>query len=202
MISMSLTPSSKPPGARASARTSPVTATEVSRVSCAKRSHTSGDTAFFTTTHCRSPVPSRSTRKATFPDERTVVTHPRTVTFRPVSLLNPLIRTKANVFDLAEVTFGERKLSRRRWECQRARAHIRVGHVDKSCSCVQWCACPIFREEVDGQSFASAPVAAAATMEHMNVLRVDPGPPVRHTAACALHARGAIVVRAQQERTA
>jgi hypothetical protein len=35
-----------------------------------------------------------------------VVTHPRTVTDRPTSLLNPLMRAKANVFDLAEVTFG------------------------------------------------------------------------------------------------
>jgi hypothetical protein len=42
-----------------------------------------------------------------------VVIHPRTVTTRPTSPLNPLMRVDANVIDLAEVTFGERKLSRR-----------------------------------------------------------------------------------------
>jgi hypothetical protein len=44
------------------------------------------------------------------------------VTTLPTSLLNPLMRVNANVIDLTEVTFGERKLSRRGQECQRSDA--------------------------------------------------------------------------------
>ena len=80
MISIPQTPSSYPPGARASARTAPVTASDVSIVSAAKRSQTGAATSAFATTHCSSPVPSRSTMNATLPDERRCVAQPRTVT--------------------------------------------------------------------------------------------------------------------------
>src|SRR5688572_5094137 len=74
---------SMPTGARGSARTSPVTRTEVSRVNCWYLAHTSGVTWVFTMTACEAPLPSRSTANATFPDERRFVTHACTVTFLP-----------------------------------------------------------------------------------------------------------------------
>ncbi len=81
---MALTPSSTPPGARVSARTVPVTATDVSWVRIRKVSHAAASTSPLATTHCRYPVPSRSTRKAIFPLDRVVETHPRTVTSSPM----------------------------------------------------------------------------------------------------------------------
>ena len=71
VMESSFTPSSNPPGARASGLTSPSTSIDVSCVSLPNRDHDSGETAFFTTTACSSPVPSRITMKATLPEERT-----------------------------------------------------------------------------------------------------------------------------------
>ena len=45
-----------------------------------KRSHTSGGDCVLTRTACITPVPSRMTANATFPEERTCATQPRTVT--------------------------------------------------------------------------------------------------------------------------
>ena len=75
--------SSWPPVARASARTTPVTATEVSRVSPATRAQVASGTSRFENTACRYPEPSRRTTKAIFPLDRVVVTQPRTVTDSP-----------------------------------------------------------------------------------------------------------------------
>src|SRR2546422_9156133 len=58
------------PGARASARTVPVTSTEVSCVSPPNASHAASGTSFFESTTCRYPVPSRSITNPIFPDER------------------------------------------------------------------------------------------------------------------------------------
>src|SRR4030081_2827991 len=58
-------------------------ATDVSVVSSAKRAHTSGAIWLFTNTVWQTPVPSRSSAKAILPDERTWVTHARTVTDWP-----------------------------------------------------------------------------------------------------------------------
>src|ERR1035437_1601238 len=102
MIDRSAMPSSYPPGARASARTSPVTLSEVSCVSRAKWSHVSGATALFTSTVCRMPVPSRITMNATLPDERRWVTQPRTVTEVPAWLESSLIRTDWDIQDSME----------------------------------------------------------------------------------------------------
>src|SRR6185295_6035073 len=78
-----LTPSSKPPGARASGRTSPSTSIEVSWVSLPKASQLSAGTALLTNTACNEPVPSRMTTNATLPDDLTWLTHPRTRTVLP-----------------------------------------------------------------------------------------------------------------------
>ena len=82
-ISSPLACISNPPGARGSARTTPVTATEVSWVRAWNRSHDSGATSFFARTTCRYPLPSRTTMKAILPLERVVLTQPRTVTVSP-----------------------------------------------------------------------------------------------------------------------
>src|ERR1019366_4178573 len=94
MIDKSAMPSSYPPGARASARTSPVTLRQVSCVRRAKWSHVPGATALLTSTVCRMPVPSRITMKATLPEDRRCVTQPRTVTAVPAWLESSLILTE------------------------------------------------------------------------------------------------------------
>src|SRR5574338_440128 len=86
------TPSSTPPGARASTRTSPVTWMDVSCVSPANRSQTSGETCDLTTTAWSVPVPSRMTMNATLPEERTWVTHPRTAVDMPARLWRSTMR--------------------------------------------------------------------------------------------------------------
>src|SRR2546427_4551900 len=60
MIRRSAAVSSTPPGARVSARTVPVTSTDVSCVRPPNASHAASGTSFFESTTCRYPVPSRS----------------------------------------------------------------------------------------------------------------------------------------------
>jgi hypothetical protein len=61
----------------------PVTSTVDSWVTPVAASQVASSTSFFTTTHWRSPVPSRTTTKATRPWTRVVSTHPATVTDSP-----------------------------------------------------------------------------------------------------------------------
>src|SRR5688572_3253926 len=104
MISRAVVLISIPPGDRASSRTSPVTAMDVSTVNCWNRSQTSGVTLFLTMTDCSTPVPSRTTMNATLPDERRCVTQPRTETTRPTYSRSASIRTNDDVIDIAAVT--------------------------------------------------------------------------------------------------
>src|SRR5688572_11362487 len=82
-IARSDTPMSNPPGARGSARTSPTIRTEVSRVSCWKADQTPSPTWFLTMTAWATPLPSRSTANAIFPEERRCVTQACRVTDLP-----------------------------------------------------------------------------------------------------------------------
>ena len=61
---------SKPPGLRGSARTTPVTVTLDSCVSCSKSLKTASSICAFTNTHWQKPVPSRKTRNLIFPEDR------------------------------------------------------------------------------------------------------------------------------------
>src|SRR6266513_3032474 len=92
MISRSATEISNPPGARASARTSPRTITDVSRVSDANRCHTPAGSAVFTKTACAIPVPSRMTANATLPDDLRCVIQPCNVTVEPTWSRSSAIR--------------------------------------------------------------------------------------------------------------
>ena len=83
MSASAFTPISKPPGARASARTSPVSATLHSCVKVPNAAQSSSDTSAFTTTPCMIPVPSRTTAKPSLPLERRCVAQARTVTVAP-----------------------------------------------------------------------------------------------------------------------
>ena len=82
-MASSRTVSSTPPGERASERTCPSSRTDVSWVSFANRSQVSGATSCFASTPWTTPVPSRSTTNAIFPEERVVVTQPLTATGSP-----------------------------------------------------------------------------------------------------------------------
>ncbi len=93
-IRRSVAVSSTPPGARASARTVPVTSTDVSCVSPPNASHAASGTSFFESTTCRYPVPSRSITNPIFPDERVVITQPRVITVWPASGGRSSIRWK------------------------------------------------------------------------------------------------------------
>jgi hypothetical protein len=83
MTSISLTPSSHPPGARSSFRTTPVTRIEDSSGRRSRVSKVSGLTSLIEATHCRKPVPSRRTMNRIFPDERRCCSQPLSVTVSP-----------------------------------------------------------------------------------------------------------------------
>jgi hypothetical protein len=85
------------------ARTTPVTATDVSMVSSPKRSQTSLGRSVFTNTTWAIPVPSRMTANATLPDERTCVTQARRRTAAPTWSGRSAIRTTAVAGDDVDV---------------------------------------------------------------------------------------------------
>jgi hypothetical protein len=64
------TSTSYPPGARWSSRTFPVSSTDDSCPAFSSASQASGGTAFFDTTACANPDPSRTIRNWSFPLER------------------------------------------------------------------------------------------------------------------------------------
>ncbi|MNS54216.1 hypothetical protein D3C72_869980 [compost metagenome] len=75
--------SSKPPGARSSARTMPVNRNEDSWVRLEAASQMASSTSFFTTTACTTPVPSRMIRNWILPLERLLYSQPWRVTSWP-----------------------------------------------------------------------------------------------------------------------
>ncbi len=101
----SRSPISTPPGARASARSSPRTITADSWVRPAQASHASGVRSLTPATHCIVPLPSRTTRNCTFPLERRWATQPRTSTRRPTCAGASVTRIQGGVSS-AVVTAG------------------------------------------------------------------------------------------------
>ena len=154
-----------------------MTATDVSSVSSSNRSQTSGGKLRLheDALHDAGAVAHHDERDLTRRSD--VVTHPRTVTIRPTSLLNPLMRVDANVIDLTEVTFGERKLWRRGHECQRGvRTNDRTpGTKSRGCGystrgrISEWFGWPVICVIRDGCPWRSR--GRAASMEYMNGLR-------------------------------
>ena len=78
-----VTSTSYPPGARWSSRTFPVSSIEDSCPAFSSASQASGETAFFETTACANPDPSRTIRNCSFPLERLLWIQPRTSTSSP-----------------------------------------------------------------------------------------------------------------------
>ena len=70
-------------GERGSLRTMPVTVSEVSCGRWSAWAKTSAGTSLMYTTHCMMPVPSRTSRKCSFPDERLLYSQPLRVTCLP-----------------------------------------------------------------------------------------------------------------------
>jgi hypothetical protein len=106
------------------------------------------------------------------------------------------MRVDANVIDLAEVTFGERKLSRSRHECQRSLWPNDRSAGTKERGCGYSNVLPILLFSSDGQSFAFFGRGStwrndggAALMEYMNRSQVDVTPPRFHTEARSIGAR-------------
>jgi len=97
MIRRSAAVSSTPPGARASARTLPVTSTDVSWVSRPNASHADSGTSFFDTTTWRYPVPSRSITNPILPEDRVVITQPRVISVWPASGGSSSMRWKSGM---------------------------------------------------------------------------------------------------------
>src|ERR1035437_7969673 len=77
---------SKPPGARCSARSFPLTIMEDSCVRFLMVSNSSSGRALFTATHCITPEPSRTMGKAILPDRRRLYSQPAISTLSPVCL--------------------------------------------------------------------------------------------------------------------
>jgi hypothetical protein len=82
-MTRSESPSSTPPGERASARSVPRTTTADSWLSWPNDSQASAETSRAPATHCTSPEPSRTTRNWILPLERRCATQPRISTTWP-----------------------------------------------------------------------------------------------------------------------
>src|SRR5271156_2090083 len=129
--STSSTSSSKPPGARLSALTLPVTITLDSWVRPRTRSKTSGVTAALGTMPCTVPVPSRKMGKSSFPLARRLYSHPCSVTRFPSCWLRVAMVARGASAATGKVScLISSAISRSRWNVVVLEESLQLEHFE------------------------------------------------------------------------